>query len=149
MPAASEVHARAAVKADMPALLECDAYAQSNEPRRLTLSRWCTEGSVLLAEAEGQVLGFLVLEHSFFGHGFIPLICVRRLSRGSGIARFLLARAELLCQTSKLFTSANASNEPAQALFVSAGFAQSGAIENLDSGDQELVFFKRLSEHGA
>lgn len=149
MPAAPEVRARAAINADLPALVECDTYAKFNETRRLALERWCAQDSVLLAEAEGLVLGFLVLEHSFFGFGFIPLICVRAAARREGVARFLLAKSEHLCRTNKLFTSTNASNEPAHALFVRAGFAPSGTIENLEAGDPELVFYKDLSEHGA
>ena len=149
MPAALEFRGRTATDGDMPALVECDAYAQSNEPRRLALARWCAQDGVLLAEADGQILGFLVLEHSLFGHGFIPLICVRASARRAGVARFLLAEAESLCQTNKLFTSANATNEPAHALFARVGFVRSGTIENLEVGDPELVFYKALSEHGA
>ena len=149
MPAATEPRGRTATVADVPALIECDAYAQSDEPRRIAIGRWCTQGSMLLAEAEGQVLGFLVLEHTLFGHAFVPLICVRTSARRTGVARFLLAEVERLCQTNKLFTSANASNEPAHALFARAGFARSGTIENLEAGDPELVFYKAIREHGA
>lgn len=149
MPVASDIRGRTATKADLPALVECDAYAQSNEPRRLALGRWCAQGNILLAETKGQVLGFVVLEHSFFGHGFIPLLCVQALARRAGVARFLLAEAEHYCQTNKLFTSANASNEPAHALFDRTGFARSGTIENLEAGDPELVFYKALlPSHG-
>ena len=144
MPAATEIRWLAATNADLRDLLECDAYAQSSEPRRLSLARWCAQGSALLAEAEGRVLGFLVLEHSFFGLGFIPLICVRAAARREGLARFLLANAESLCRTNKLF----ASNQSAHALFIRASFARSGTIENLEAGNPELVFYKALSEHG-
>ena len=149
MQLAPEVHARGATEADLPALIECDMRAQADEARRTTLRSWCEQGHVSLAEAEGIVLGFLVLEHTLFGHGFIPLLCVRPSARRGGVARLLLANAERLCQTAKLFTSANASNFAAQALLLSAGFVHSGRIENLDAGDPELVFYKPLSEHEA
>lgn len=45
----------------------------------------------------------------------------------------------------KLFTSTNESNAPMRALLLRLGFEASGVIHNLDPGDPELVFFKRLS----
>jgi ribosomal protein S18 acetylase RimI-like enzyme len=149
MNVAALLRARTAVESDLPSVVLCDARAQSSKARRLALERWCEQGSVLLAEVEGQVLGFVALEHGFFGHGFIPLISVHPSSRRQGVARFLLAEAERRCKTGKLFTSANASNAEAQALFVRTGFVRSGTIENLDPGDPELVYFKALSEHDA
>jgi ribosomal protein S18 acetylase RimI-like enzyme len=149
MNVAALLQARTAVERDLPSVVRCDAYAQSSKARRSALERWCAQGDVLLAELEGQVLGFVVLEHSFFGHGFIPLISVHPSSRRQGVARFLLAEAERHCKLGKLFTSANASNAEAQALFVRTGFVRSGKIENLDPGDPELVYFKALNKHDA
>jgi ribosomal protein S18 acetylase RimI-like enzyme len=146
---AALLQVRAAGERDLPSVVQCDAYAQSSKARRFALERWCAQGAMLLAEVEGQVLGFVVLEHGLFGHGFIPLISVHPSSRRQGVARFLLAEAERHCKTGKLFTSANASNAEAQALFVRTGFVRSGTIENLEPGDPELVYFKALSEHEA
>ena len=38
----------------------------------------------------------------------------------------------------------NASNQAARALFVKAGFVESGRIDNLDAADPEQVFFKAI-----
>lgn len=97
----------------------------------------------LVAQLGEAIVGFVVLNYSFFGFGFIPLIVVAPPHRRRGIAMRLLSEAELRCSSYKLFTSTNASNEAAQALFVRAGFVRSGAIENLDKDDPEVVFFKR------
>ena len=51
---------------------------------------------------------------------------------------------EQTCTTAKLFTSTNQSNAPMQALLNKLGYRQSGFIENLDEGDPELIYFKRL-----
>jgi len=51
------------------------------------------------------------------------------------------------CRTPKLFTSTNQSNVPMQGLLATLEFARSGLIENLDDGDPELVYFKRLRDN--
>jgi hypothetical protein len=46
--------------------------------------------------------------------------------------------------TEKLFTSTNLSNLPMQGIMSKLGYRPSGVIENLDPGDPELIYFKRL-----
>ena len=53
---------------------------------------------------------------------------------------------ESICVGKKLFTSTNESNTPMQRLCEQLGFVRSGRIENLDEGDPEIVYFKRLPE---
>jgi ribosomal protein S18 acetylase RimI-like enzyme len=135
---------REAGEADLPLLCECDAYAMSHESRRAELRRMLVQSCCLLAMAKDRPLGYAMLEHSFFGHGFIPLVCVAAAHQGKGIGLRLLSELERRCVTTKLFTSCNASNERAQRLFLRAGFARSGTIENLDEGDPEFVYFKAV-----
>ena len=142
MSAAAEVLFRRASEADLPLLHACDAYSKTHESRRLELRRMAQQGSCLLALAKGQPLGFAVLEYSFFGNGFVPLVCVASEHQGKGVGLSLLSEVERQCSTGKLFTSANASNERAQRLFTRAGFVRSGMIENLDEGDPEVIYFK-------
>lgn len=130
----------------MDALLACDDYARSYADRRTALRRWVDAEAVLVAERDGNVVGFVVLEYGFFGHGFVPLVCVRADARRAGLATELLAAAESKCRTPKLFTSTNVSNRAAQALFGRAGFQRSGAIENLDPEDPEWVYYKVASQ---
>lgn len=133
---------RRAVKADLPQLYECDPYSRVHESRRHELIRMVQQESCLLALAGGRPLGFAMLEYSFFGNGFIPLICVATEHQNNGVGLALLAELERQCLTSKLFTSANVSNAKAQSLFSRAGFTRSGIVENLDEGDPELIYFK-------
>ena len=106
------------------------------------MHRWVQQQSCFVAVIRNEPVGFVVLQYTFFGNGFIPLICVAAAHQRQGIGQFLLAQAERLCTTPKLFTSTNASNSRAQRLFGRAGFAASGTIENLDEADSELIYFK-------
>lgn len=86
-----------------------------------------------------------MLDRSFFGHDFIPLIVVKRSARRRGVATAIMRTLELQCQGGKLFTSTNKSNIAMRQLLGRLGFIRSGQIENLDDGDPELVFVKLRS----
>ncbi|MFD7964291.1 hypothetical protein ACFV5J_26165 [Streptomyces zaomyceticus] len=47
------------------------------------------------------------------------------------------------CTTSKLFTSANVSNQPMQRLLRRAGWDSVGLVHGLDEGDPELFYLRR------
>jgi GNAT superfamily N-acetyltransferase len=64
--------------------------------------------------------------------------------RRAGAGSALLKHLESICRTSKLFTSTNLSNLPMQSLLAKTGYVLSGVIHNLDEGDPEIVYFKRL-----
>lgn len=135
---------RWASESDLPLVHGCDEKAQVDEGRRLELLRAVRQRSCLLALREDP-LGFAVLDHSFFGHAFVSLICVAPAHRGQGVGLQLMSQIERHCRSAKLFTSTNASNEPARRLFARAGFVPSGFIENLDDGDPECIFFKAVT----
>jgi len=141
---AEPIDLRDAAARDIDMLLRCDAYAQTNPSRRVALDRWIARGECLVAESEGRIVGFVVLEHGFFGHAFVPLVCVAPGHRRLGFATAMLAAVQSRCRTDKLFTSTNASNARAKQMLEKTGFVPSGTIENLDAGDPELVYFKRL-----
>lgn len=146
MSAAAKLSFRQAVETDLPHLYQCDPYSKVHESRRLELSRMVQQKSCRVALGDGQPLGFAVLQYSFFGNGFIPLICVATEHQGTGVGLALLVDTETQCLTPKLFSSTNASNGPAQRLFSRAGFIRSGIVENLDEGDPELIYFKVVSK---
>ena len=100
-------------------------------------------GDCHVAVDGGEVVGYAVLSHTFYGNGFVEMLYVHpdRRRRGAGAA--LLLHVESLCRTPKLFTSTNLSNLPMQSLLNRAGYAVSGVIHNLDEGDPEVVYFKR------
>ena len=131
---------------DIEALASIDPITTSDSKRRDAIGGWLTTETCLVAEsADGEVIGFVALSHDFFDQGFVRLVFVSQGHRRVGLGMELLASAELRCHTSKLFTSTNASNVSAQALFERAGFVRSGVVENLDEGDPEIVYFKRVT----
>lgn len=142
----SSILVRLALESELDVLIQCDTYAQSHEGRVQELRSALETRSCLIAHVSSEPVGFVVLQYSFFGNGFIPLVCVSHHHRGQGIGLQLLLAAQQSCRTNKLFTSTNSSNIPAQRLFAKAGFSPSGSIENLDPGDPELVYFKSLTE---
>ena len=110
------------------------------------IARALAHDRVYVARADGQVRGFLILEQSFYGNGFISLLLVHEQFRRRGVASALMRIAERDCPTPKLFTSTNESNIPMRRLCERLGYVPSGRIENLDEGDPELVYFKNLAE---
>ena len=71
-------------------------------------------------------------------------VVVRPERRRRGVASALIRAVEAASPTPKLFTSTNRSNTAMQAVCASLGFVPSGVIDNLDDGDPELVYFKRV-----
>ena len=61
-----------------------------------------------------------------------------------GIGKQLVAYLEERTDGPELWTSTNLSNQRMQRLLASRGFHITGFIDNLDPGDPELFYFKRL-----
>jgi ribosomal protein S18 acetylase RimI-like enzyme len=133
---------RPASLSDLPGIVSADPYAENSVERREELRMWLHEKAVWIAEEKATVLGFIVVNRSFFGQSFVHLICVSPHMRRKGLAKSLVSHVESLHSSQKLFTSTNASNRGAQKLFERMGFIRSGVIENLDGGDPEYVYFK-------
>ena len=51
------------------------------------------------------------------------------------------------CKKEKLFTSTNKSNVPMQKLMEKLKYKKSGIVHNLDPGDPELFFFKKVTHN--
>lgn len=100
----------------------------------------------LVARDGERKLGFAIVTHHFFGHPFIDLVVVHPEARRRGVGSALLAYVEKTQPGEKLFTSTNESNAAMQALLAKRGFARSGWIDNLDDGDPEIIYFKRLEK---
>jgi GNAT superfamily N-acetyltransferase len=121
-----------------------DGIARTDPSRHAFLEAALRSGECWLAERDRTTLGFVVLQHSFYGNGFVPLLLVAPSSRRQGVGRALLEHAASVCTTPKLFTSTNESNTAMRGLLEVAGFEPSGVIHNLDPDDPELVFLRRL-----
>ncbi len=135
---------RTAVETDVEALCSLDLIARQDEERREFIRRAAASGTCHVAVDGGEAVGYAVLNYAFYQQGFIEMLYVRAERRRRGAGAALLRHMESLCRTPKLFTSTNLSNLPMQSLLAKSGYALSGVIHNLDEGDPELVYLKRL-----
>jgi lincosamide nucleotidyltransferase A/C/D/E len=140
---------REARPTDVEALLGLDEMARTDPGRARFIRGAVASGGCIVAEHGGSVVGYGVLEDSFFGQGFVSMLYVAASQRRHGVGGALLRALVRRCTTPKLFTSTNASNVPMQGLLARFGFEPSGIIHNLDPGDPELVYVRVLEADGA
>ncbi|MED1795119.1 GNAT family N-acetyltransferase [Brevibacillus nitrificans] len=135
---------RQATLQDLTRVCQIDAVVLGNTSRAQELSSTVTAGECFVACENTEIIGFIVMDHSFFKQCFIPLVIVHPQHQNRGIGADLITYVESVCTKDKLFTSTNLSNQPMQRLCQKLGFIQSGMIENLDPGDPEIIFYKPL-----
>lgn len=142
-------HIRVGTPEDVEGLVSFDEVAHRDTRRADHIAQALRSGDCFVAERSGRLVGYVVLTHSFYGNGMIDQLYVAEGHRRSGVGRTLVEFAEARCKTPKLFTSTNLSNKPMQLLLLKLGYKLSGYIDNLDPGDPELVYFKRLRDNTA
>ena len=100
-----------------------------------------------MAEINGQIVGYGVYNHAFFRQGNVDMLMIHPDYRGQRIGEHLLLELEKLCNTPKFWVTTNMSNHRMQRLVVRLGYEPAGYIHELDPGDPELIFCKRLAPH--
>lgn len=135
---------RPAVEHDIDVPCSFDLILPREIERREFICRLVTSGECFIAVADQTIIGYAVLNYTFYHNGFIEMLYIHSDYRRRGAGAALLQHIESLCQTPKLFTSTNLSNLPMQSLLAKLEYVLSGVIDNLDEGDPEIVFFKRL-----
>lgn len=135
---------QAALENDVESICDLDAIVIGSDRRRDWLFKAVKAEHCLKASIDHSLVGFAIVDRLFFGEAFLSLIIVHPEHRRKGVGTALVRSVESTTQTRKLFTSTNRSNVTAQKFFESLQFAKSGCIENLDEGDPEIVYFKRL-----
>ena len=123
---------------DLASRCGLDAVAQQVVRRRDLIARAAPNGDCHVA-IDTQVLGYGMLECTFFENGFVSMLYVYPDSQRHGVGLKLMHHLETTCQTPKLFTSTNLSNLPMQSLLAKLTYRLSGIIHDLDAGDPELV----------
>lgn len=134
------MHIRRASLEDRQAIQAFDHVARAEPSRVRFIDRILRSATCLVAERDGEVVGYGALEYSFYGQGFVSILYVAESERRRGIGRRLMRALAWRCETRKLFTSTNSSNAAMQRLLDTLGFERSGIIHNLDPGDPELVY---------
>ncbi len=135
---------RPAVENDAEILCSFDHIALVENERREFIRREVSSGNCFVAVKDETVIGYGVLNYTFYYNGCIDMLYIHSDYRRSGAGAALLQHLESLCQTQKLFTSTNLSNLPMQSLLAKLDYVLSGVVHNLDEGDPEIVYFKRL-----
>ena len=131
---------------DVDAIIAFDHVAAS-EPARIEFIRDQIKSSACyVAVIDVKVVAYAVLNYKFYDNGWIEMLYVDSQFRRQGIGFALIRHLVNECRTPKLFTSTNQSNVPMQRLLATLEFDRSGLIENLDEGDPELVYLKRLRD---
>jgi ribosomal protein S18 acetylase RimI-like enzyme len=133
-----------ATEDDYGDILAIDSSAMGNDERRVYLAQAVMARQTYIARESGEARGYCVVTNAFFGNPFIELLIVHPQQRRRGVGQSLMRHIEKTYPAPKLFTSTNESNLPMQKLCEKLGFARSGYIENLDEGDPEIIYFKRL-----
>lgn len=135
---------RDATESDLAAMYAIDHMAAEESSRRQHICKWVDSGRAVVAVIDKVVVGYAVLEYTFFSNGFISMLMVDRASRRNGVATALVKHLEVICKTDKLFTSTNKSNKPMQEFMQTMSYEPSGTVYNLDEGDPELFYVKKL-----
>lgn len=138
------VSIRRAVESDIEELCSFDLIARQEKERREFIRREVASSNCFVAVTNGTVIGYGVLNYTFYYNGCIDMLYIHSDYRRSGAGAALLRHMESLCQTPKLFTSTNLSNLPMQSLLAKLDYVLSGVIHNLDEDDPEIVYLKLL-----
>jgi len=103
---------------------------------------------LIVAEAEGEVVGFIAYRLDWFQCTFVSLVVVREDFRRKSIAREFFKSVEAVSPTPRLFSSTEETNVASIRMHTALGFAPSGHIDNLPQGVRELLFYKRIPPRG-
>jgi GNAT superfamily N-acetyltransferase len=135
---------RPATTADLPALLALDHIAVSEAERRAFIAQAVSEQRAWVVAVAGKVCGYGVIRHDFFGRSFLEMVYIAAEWRSQGLGPALIRFLETHSRSADLFTSTNQSNHHMQHVLAKLGYERSGIIHNLDPGDPEIVYIKRL-----
>jgi GNAT superfamily N-acetyltransferase len=136
---------RLAEATDVDAIIALHQVPRHNSDRAPFIRRSIAGKGCYVAIDEGLPIGYAVLEYSFYDNGFISVVYLDAKYRRKGIGEELMRHLERVCRTPKIFTSTNQSNTAMQSLLAKLDYLPSGVIHNLDEGDPELVYYKRLN----
>lgn len=104
------------------------------------------QGRVLVAEAEGCVVGYATYSNpGFIGRPFIHFVAVDPDHRRRGVARALLHAVEARVGAGRLFVSTEEENAAMLALLDREGWTNAGRVTGVnDDGAAECFFYRDI-----
>ena len=82
---------RDAAFVDTSRVVELDTVvAEGDKKRRLSIERWIADGSMHVAVAANEIVGYCVTERAFFGHWLVVMFMVAESTRGQDLGAQLL-----------------------------------------------------------
>jgi len=126
---------------DTEALIGLDTTIPYDKQRPGQIRKWIEANTCYVMQTKGSIIAYGVLHYHFFGNAFIEMLMVAQKYRRIHLGSQLISYWKQNCTQPKLFTSTNQSNIPMQNLLAQSGFKVSGAIENLDPNDPEIIYF--------
>ncbi|MGD1951196.1 MAG: GNAT family N-acetyltransferase [Leptolyngbyaceae cyanobacterium] len=135
---------RIATITDADEIIAFDHVAASERVHSQFIHDQIESSACYVAVTDTKVVAYAILNYKFYDNGWIDMLYVHPRFRRQVIVSALIRHLVNECRTTKLFTSTNQSNVPMQRLLATLEFERSGFIDNLDEGDPELVYFKRL-----
>ncbi len=139
MPDAADV--RLATQADLATCSSFDLTAGNT-----AIQHAIDQQAVVLAERNGQTIGYLRLEFLWSRVPYIALIVIIEDYRGQGVSRLILNFIESQLRTSghKFLLSSSEVAEPSpQAWHRAVGFVECGVISGINDGGIGEVFFRK------
>jgi ribosomal protein S18 acetylase RimI-like enzyme len=137
---------RRAKHTDFRRIASIDHVAGASNARQTWLRESIRARAVWVLAAGTVIKAYAILTRSFFQRPFIEMLYVAIEERRLGHGERLLARLEKACMhRGEVWTSTNRSNQAMRQLLKKRGFLRQGRVTNLDKGDPEIFYSKRLS----
>jgi len=133
---------RQAIPGDIATIRALDPLAQRSIQRGSFIERSVLSRECYVIDEGNCVVGYGILEYSFYELGFVAMLYICPEYRRRGAGSMLMEHFQSTCQTPKIFTSTNLSDLPMQSLLAKLRYSLSGIIHHLDENDPEVVYFK-------
>jgi GNAT superfamily N-acetyltransferase len=108
--------------------------------RRASIERWVADGSMRVAVAANEIVGYCVTGRAFFGHWFVAMLMVAEGARGQGIGAEPLLDAQRQRDTTSCSPPPTRPTSPCSACWHALGWRSAGIVYGLDEGDPELFY---------
>jgi len=131
-------------ESDLTSLYSVDRTAGVEPERKILIREAVLDKRCWVVEVGEEFVGYGIISHGFFGRSFLELIYINEPNRSNGYGPRLITFLEAHAKSPDVFTSTNESNSHMQYLLEKLGYERTGVINNLDPGDPEIVYFKRV-----